>query len=74
MAIMYPLRKKNTGNFRSWNVTKTHVIIGIWLVGIAISMPDYLMFRTMKFCYNDNYYYECRSIWPEYFADQYTTL
>lgn len=74
LAIMYPLRKKGSLKFRKWQMRKTHVIITIWSLGFAISLPEYLMFNAEPFCYNNRLYYECKQIWPGNISNQYTIL
>lgn len=71
---MHPLKRKKRTKFRHWTIRKTHVILGIWLLGIAISLPEYLMFSAEPFCYNRRLYYDCRPLWPDSISDPYTVL
>lgn len=71
---MYPLGKKKGFKFCQLRVRKIHVIIFIWLVGIAISTPEYLMFSVNPFCYNKKLYFDCHQVWPESISNKYTIL
>lgn len=71
---MYPLRKNRYLRVRKWIVRKLHVIIGIWLLGFLVSLPEYLQFKRRPFCHEGQMYYECRSIWPDEASNQYSIL
>ena len=71
---MHPLKRKKPTKIRHWRVREKHVILGIWLLGIAISSPEYLMFRAEPFCFNQRLYFECRQLWPEAVSNSYTIL
>lgn len=55
-------------------MSKTHVICAIWLIGIAISLPEYLMFSAQPFCYDHKLYFDCRQLWKESISNSYTIL
>lgn len=71
---MYPLRRKKYAKFRRWTIRKTHVIGAIWLLGVAISSPEYLMFRTRPFCFNRRLFRDCHPHWPASTSQKYTVL
>lgn len=71
MAILYPMKKCSE---RVWKCSKNSVICGIWLSGIIISSPEYLMFGSTQFCYNRRYLHDCRNTWGERFSYYYTVL
>lgn len=51
-----------------------HAIAAVWLVGVSISLPEYLMFRLEPFCYNNQLYHDCRPVWSESTSNSYTVL
>lgn len=79
-AVMYPLREKNSLKCLCCKrgtlvIGKSNVIAAIWIVGIAISSPEYLMNKATTFEWqNHQCYHECKVIWPGEISDAYTVL
>lgn len=69
---MYPLKRKKYS--KGWTLRKTQVILLIWLLGIGISTPEYLMFSAEPFCYNGQLVYDCRHSYGDSISDSYTVL
>lgn len=72
MAIMYPFKKSSCSQAKICNINKSVIIAIVWLIGFAISLPEYLMFTVEPFPYNNGIYYECRQIWPDEITKHYT--
>lgn len=54
-------------------VRKSHVIAAIWLLGIALAMPEYLNTNLEQFEYDGKTYFECKTA-TSFIADLYTVL
>lgn len=69
---MYPLHREARTGFQ--RVRKNHVICAIWLLGLALSLPECLLFRTEAFCYNFNLFHQCELRGSEATQTVYTVL
>lgn len=69
---MHPLHRETRNGFR--RVKKNHVICAIWLLGSALSLPEYLLYHVEPFCYNGKLYYSCQVSGSEETQMLYTIL
>lgn len=62
---MDPFGQSPLSHLKNLPVSKTYVIVSIWLIGIVISLPEFLMFSIQPFCYNKTIYFDCRPLWED---------